>query len=121
LMLGILMLLSTRQAAVLLYCGLILFGVFIVDASYTLMVRIFSGQKWYQAHCSHTYQLAAKRYGHLPVLVVCWLINLGWLLPLSYWTFLYPSHALLVLAIAYLPLLLLAVRFKAGLAGWAQA
>jgi Fuc2NAc and GlcNAc transferase len=117
LMLGVLILLSARQAAVLLYCGLILFGVFIVDASYTLIVRFLSGQKWYQAHCSHTYQHAAKRYGHLPVLCVCWLINLGWLLPLSYWVFLHPSHALLVLAIAYLPLLVLAVGFKAG---WAQ-
>ena len=114
LLLGLLILLAAQQAAVLLYCGLILFGVFVVDASYTLSYRLFSGQKWYAAHCSHTYQLAAKRYGHLAVLLTCWVINLGWLLPLSLWIFIHPSHALAGLVLAYLPLIYLAYRFKAG-------
>jgi len=121
LMLGVLILMSAQQAAVMLYCGLILFGIFIVDATYTLMTRVLTGQKWYDAHCSHAYQRAAKHYGHLAVLIGCWLINLGWLLPLSYWVFLHPSHALLVLTIAYSPLLVLAVIFKAGQADLAQA
>ncbi len=114
LLLGILILLAAQQAAVLLYCGLILFGVFIVDASYTLSYRLFSGQKWYAAHCSHTYQHAAKRYGHLPVLLATWAINLLWLLPISLWVFAHPSHALAGMAVAYLPLISLAYRFKAG-------
>lgn len=114
LLLGVLILLAAQQAAVMLYCGLILFGIFIVDATYTLLVRMLSGQKWYDAHCSHTYQRAAKRYGHLPVLLACWLINLLWLLPLSFWVFLHPSHALAALLIAYVPLLFMAYRFKAG-------
>lgn len=114
LLLGVLILLAAQQAAVMLYCGLILFGIFIVDATYTLLVRMLGGQKWYDAHCSHTYQRAAKRYGHFPVLLVCWLINLLWLLPLSFWVFLHPSHALAVLLLAYAPLLFLAYRFKAG-------
>lgn len=114
LLLGLLILLAAQQAAVLLYCGLILFGVFVVDASYTLSYRLFSGQKWYAAHCSHTYQRAAKRYGHLAVLLACWAINLGWLLPLSWWIFIHPGHALAGLVLAYLPLIYLAYRFKAG-------
>lgn len=114
LMLGVLILMSAQHVAVLLYCGLILFGIFLVDASYTLLVRVFTGQKWYDAHCSHTYQHAAKQYGHLRVLLVCWLINLCWLLPLSYGVFLQPKYALLGLVLAYLPLIYMAYHFKAG-------
>ncbi|MDD1622216.1 MAG: glycosyl transferase, partial [Methylococcaceae bacterium] len=114
LVLGVLMLMAAQQAAVLLYCGLILFGVFVVDATYTLLVRFFSGQKWYDAHCSHTYQRAAKRYGHLRVLLASWTINLFWLLPLSILVFLHPAYAFIGLLLAYLPLIYLAYRFKAG-------
>ncbi|WAR43800.1 MraY family glycosyltransferase [Methylomonas rapida] len=114
LMLGILILMAAKQAAVLLYCGLILFGIFIVDASYTLGFRFFSGQKWYDAHCSHAYQHAAKRYGHLRVLQASWALNLLWLLPISWLIFIQPRFALLGLIVAYLPLLYLAYRFEAG-------
>lgn len=118
--LGLLVLMAGQQAAVLLYCGLILFGVFLVDASYTLGMRFWSGQKWYEAHCTHTYQRAAKRYGHLRVLLACWLINIGWLLPLSLWVFVHPRHALVAVAVAYLPLVYLAFRFGAGQADWVK-
>ncbi|MEY4717987.1 MAG: hypothetical protein RL563_605, partial [Pseudomonadota bacterium] len=114
LLLGILILMAAQQAAVLLYCGLILFGIFLVDATYTLIVRFLTGQKWYDAHCSHTYQRAAKRFGHLAVLLASWGINLLWLLPIAYWVFLHPSHALAGLLVAFTPLLALAYAFKAG-------
>lgn len=116
LIIGMLIFMAARQSPVLLYCGLILFGLFVTDASYTLLIRIATGQKWYAAHCSHTYQRAAKRYGHATVLLVSWAINIGWLLPISWLVFLFPSSALLGMAIAYLPLIGLARRFKAGLA-----
>jgi Fuc2NAc and GlcNAc transferase len=114
LVIGVLILLAAQQLPVLLYCGLILFGLFIVDASYTLLVRIRTGQKWYSAHCSHTYQRVAKLHGHLTVLKMCWAINLLWLLPISWLVFLYPSAALLGLVIAYLPLFGIAHHYKAG-------
>ncbi|AEF99625.1 MraY family glycosyltransferase [Methylomonas methanica] len=119
--LGLLVLMAAQQAAVLLYCGLILFGIFMVDASYTLYMRFLTGQKWYDAHCSHTYQRAAKRYGHLRVLLACWLINIGWLFPLSLWVFAHPGHALAGMAAAYLPLIYLAHRFGAGQADWVNS
>jgi Fuc2NAc and GlcNAc transferase len=114
LLLGVLILMAAQQAAVLLYCGLILFGVFVVDATYTLLIRFGSGQKWYDAHCSHTYQRAAKQHGHLRVLMASWAINLFWLLPVSVLVFLHPGYALLGLLLAYLPLVYLAYRYKAG-------
>lgn len=114
LLMGILILMATQQAAVLFYCGLILFGIFLVDSTYTLLYRFFGGQKWYDAHCSHTYQRAAKHYGHLKILLACWVINLFWLLPISLLVFLHPHYALIGLLLAYFPLLLLAYSFRAG-------
>lgn len=121
LLLGVLILMAAQQAAVMLYCGLILFGIFVVDATYTLLYRFCSKQKWYEAHCSHTFQRAAKQYGHVSVLLACWVINLFWLLPISLLVFLYPAYALLGMAFAYSPLLYLAYLFKAGHADWNQA
>jgi len=43
-------------------------------------------------------------------------INIGWLLPIALWVGLGGLNGLLGLSIAYLPLLLLAIHFKAGLA-----
>ena len=114
LLLGILILMAARQTPVLLFCGVILFGIFAVDASYTLLVRIATGQVWYAAHCSHAYQRAARQYGHLRVLMACWLINLCWLLPIAVLVFLQPVYAWLGLLISYAPLLALAYFFKAG-------
>ena len=118
LLLGVLILMAAQQAAVMLYCGLILFGIFVVDATYTLLYRFCSKQKWYEAHCSHTFQRAAKQHGHLPVLLACWGINLFWLLPISLLVFSHPAYALLGMALAYSPLLYLAYLFKAGHADW---
>ena len=114
LLLGVLILLAARQAAVMLYCGVILFGIFLVDATYTLVYRFLSGQSWHEAHCSHAYQHAAKRYGHFKVLCVCWMINLFWLLPISLLVFLHPGYAFLGIMLAFLPLLYLVFHFKAG-------
>ena len=114
LMLGLLILLSALQAPALLFSGLILYGLFICDASYTLLIRVFTGQPWHQAHRSHTYQHAAARYGHLPVLIICWVINLFWLLPLATLVFFHPDLGIPALLGSYIPLLLLANYYKAG-------
>lgn len=46
----------------------ILLGVFVVDATATLVRRILRGERWYSAHRSHAYQRAAQRLGgHRPV------------------------------------------------------
>ncbi|NJA05719.1 glycosyltransferase family 4 protein [Methylococcaceae bacterium WWC4] len=112
--LGLLIVLATREAPALLYCGVILYGLFIVDASYTLARRALGGQRWYAAHCSHTYQHAAKRHGHANVLLACWAINLLWLLPIAFWVFSRPAYALAAIALAYTPLILLARHYQAG-------
>lgn len=114
LILGIMILLAAHQVPQLLFSGLILFGIFVVDATYTLIVRFYTGQKWYEAHCSHTYQRAAKKYGHQTVLIFCWLINLFWLLPWSILVYFKPDFSYIAVIMAYSLLVFLAVHFHAG-------
>jgi len=99
----------------LTFAWLILLGVYIVDATTTLLRRILNGQQFYQAHRTHAYQHAAiKFHSHTKVSVAVAMINLFWLMPLaSATTFeLIPGPVAIVLA--YFPLLITAYRFGAG-------
>ena len=99
----------------LLWSWIILLGVFVVDATFTLLRRLLRGDKVYEAHRSHAYQYASRQFGaHRPVTLVVLLINLCWLLPIALAVGLWHLDGVLGVAIAYLPLVLLAVKFKAG-------
>lgn len=98
-----------------LVCWLILPGVFVADATITLLRRMARREKWYDAHRSHAYQHAATLYGsHRPVTLVVTAINLFWLLPLSVLCVILPGFDVPLVILAYLPLLALAIKFKAG-------
>lgn len=113
--LGVLSLQAAWAAPQLLWSWLILLGVFIVDATFTLLRRLLRGDKVYEAHRSHAYQYASRQFGkHLPVTLVVGAINLGWLLPIALWVGVGGVDGLLGVALAYVPLLLLAVKFRAG-------
>lgn len=110
--------LSLQAAAVsadFLWGWLILFGVFIVDATYTLLRRLLRGDKVYEAHRSHAYQFASRRFGrHLPVTIAVAAINMFWLLPIAVAVARFGLDGCLGLIVAYAPLLLLAIGFGAG-------
>jgi Fuc2NAc and GlcNAc transferase len=112
---GALLLLSAHLYSDLLWCGLILFGVFIVDATYTLIVRLLAGHKLYEAHRSHCYQKASRIWqGHKPVTLMVTFINGIWLLP---WALLVASGYMdgaLALTASYLPLIFVAYKLNAG-------
>ncbi len=94
---------------------LILLGVFIVDATWTLFRRFLRGEKIYEAHRSHAYQYASRYYGsHKTVSLAIGVINVCWLTPLALWVGLAGLNALLGLVLAYLPLMALAIYFRAG-------
>ncbi|MCJ8168350.1 MraY family glycosyltransferase [Atopomonas sediminilitoris] len=113
--LGVLSLQAAWIAPQLLWSWLILLGVFIVDATFTLLRRLLRGDKVYEAHRSHAYQYASRQYGrHLPVTLVVGGINILWLLPIALWVGLGCIDGLLGLLIAYVPLLMLAVKYRAG-------
>ena len=94
---------------------LILLGVFIVDATLTLVNRSVRGEKIYEAHRSHAYQHAARHFGrHSAVTIIVLMLNALWLFPLAMLVGLGRIDGLLGLLIAYFPLVIIALQFKAG-------
>jgi Fuc2NAc and GlcNAc transferase len=97
------------------WAWLILLGVFVVDATITLLRRGYRREKLYVAHRSHAYQRAARRYGsHRRVTLSVGLINLLWLLPLALLVALGVLDGVIGVCVAYAPLVWLAYRFNAG-------
>ncbi|MDB5799563.1 MAG: wbpL [Rhodocyclales bacterium] len=106
---------STAALETTVWPWLILPAVFVIDASYTLLCRFLTGQRWYEAHCSHAYQHAARRFnGHRPVTIATQFVNVCWLLPLACAAQHWPRLGALLTFFAWLPLLYLARYFKAG-------
>ncbi|MEA3234857.1 glycosyltransferase family 4 protein [Pseudomonas mosselii] len=115
LVMGLLSLHAGWESSQLFWCWLILLGVFVVDATYTLIRRLFRGMRPYEAHRSHAYQRASLRAGtHLPVTLAVLLINVFWLLPVAVCVILFDIDGAVGLLIAYVPLLVLAVAYNAG-------
>ena len=105
-------------APTLLWSWLIMMGVFIVDATVTLIQRVVRGERFYEAHRSHAYQHAAQRVGsHLPVVLGVGTINLGWLLPIALLVARGAIDGFMGLVIAYIPLMVAALWLKAGQRG----
>jgi Fuc2NAc and GlcNAc transferase len=104
-----------RADAKLFWSWTILLGVFVVDATVTLMRRLARGERVYEAHRSHAYQHAAlARRAHLPVTVAVAVINVCWLLPVAAAVALGRLEGAHGVLIAYAPLVLAALRLKAG-------
>ncbi|MBV6285936.1 MULTISPECIES: MraY family glycosyltransferase [Pseudomonas] len=97
------------------WCWLIMLGGFIVDATFTLLRRLCRGDTVYVAHRSHAYQFAAREYGqHLPVTLAMAGLNVCWLLPVAVCVVLLDLDGALGVLIAYVPLVALALRYRAG-------
>ena len=114
--LGILALIALKENLALFCAWLICLGVFIVDATCTLIRRVITGHKMYDAHRSHSYQILSRYFNsHTPVTLAVAAINIFWLLPIAYFVatqnYAYPELGILI---AYLPLIILAIKFKAG-------
>lgn len=117
--LGFMMAVFCHQAAQFesawFWAWLILLGVFIVDATLTLVRRMLRRQRLDEAHRTHAYQFASRKHGgHAPVSLAVGVINLAWLLPMALLAATGRVPALLALLIAYAPLIGLAFHFKAG-------
>lgn len=114
--LGILALIALKENLALFCAWIICLGVFVVDATCTLIKRVLNGHKMYDAHRSHSYQILSRKWGsHTPVTLAVAVINVLWLLPIAYITatqnIRYPEIAVLI---AYIPLLFIAIKLKAG-------
>ncbi|SEQ27648.1 Fuc2NAc and GlcNAc transferase [Ectothiorhodospira magna] len=117
LMLGLLLIHAAGAAPALFWAWVILLGVFVVDATLTLVRRWRRGLPLHQAHRSHAYQYAARRLGgHGPVSLAVGALNLFWLLPLATLVALGRLEGVIGVLVAYGPLIGLAWYFKAGAA-----
>ena len=113
--LGALSIQGAWAAPAFCWSWVILLGVFIVDATYTLVRRLARGDKVYEAHRSHAYQYASRFYGrHLPVTLGVLAINGLWLLPIAVAVAMDWLSGMIGVMIAYLPLIGLAIKYHAG-------
>lgn len=85
----------------------ILLAVVLVDATFTLLRRMLRGEPWRQAHRSHAYQRAARRWGHARIASAVIRINLLWLAPCALLTTFAPGWSWLALILAFVPLVVL--------------
>ncbi|MDH4318270.1 MAG: glycosyltransferase family 4 protein [Desulfobulbaceae bacterium] len=117
LMMGVFSIHAAAAAPEIFWCWVILLGVFVVDATLTLFRRIWRGEKFYEAHRSHAYQYAARKYGaHWRVSLAVAVINLFWLLPFALLVAVGWVDGVVGVLLSYLPLTWLAFRYNAGAA-----
>jgi Fuc2NAc and GlcNAc transferase len=113
--LAVLGLAASRHSTAPIEVWAILGGVFLVDATVTLLRRIFRGDRWFEAHRLHAYQALASRWqGHLPVTVLVIGINVFWLFPWAWIAATYPARALWDVFAALAPLAIIALLAGAG-------
>jgi len=112
---GVLAISSANERPWLVWPWLILLSVFIIDSILTLMRRMITRARWYEAHCSHAYQHAARRWNsHLKVTLAIAAVNVAWLFPLALGAYVWPAVGPLFAVVALAPLVYTAFRYDAG-------
>ena len=93
----------------------ILLGVFVVDATVTLLRRALGGELIYSPHRTHAYQQASGRLGaHKPVTLAVAAINVFWLFPLALLVARGSLSGSTGVLVAYAPLVVVAAWLGAG-------
>ncbi|MHB1128765.1 MAG: MraY family glycosyltransferase [Ilumatobacteraceae bacterium] len=114
-MIGALSIQAAHIASQLGWSWVILMGVFIVDATVTLIRRALRRERLYIAHRNHAYQHVAIRVGrHRPVSIGVGVINLFWLFPIALLVAHETIDGVSGVLIAYVPLVIAAALLGAG-------
>lgn len=112
---GTISLVIAKSQPLITWAVIILLGVFIVDATVTLIRRIFDKQRISAAHRSHAFQhLANNADRHLKVSLSIAAVNIFWLAPIAWLVVDQQLQPIVGVSIAYVPLVVLAIYFKAG-------
>ena len=120
--LGLLALESLVTQRMAVWSWVLLLGGFIADTAVTLLVRIIRGERWYEGHSQHAYQILSRRLNSHPRVVGgVILINICWLLPLAWVAGILPHYGVLFATIGLAPLLLGCYRLGAGRADLGEA
>jgi len=103
-LIGLAMMTAAEQS-ISIWSWLILCGVFVIDASVTLVGRTLNKETIFNAHSSHAYQKIARHWqSHSKVVIAVAAVNLVWLAPLAYYATVSPENALILVFVAYLPI-----------------
>jgi Fuc2NAc and GlcNAc transferase len=106
---------ASGRGAMPIEVWVILGGVFLLDATMTLLRRILRGDRWFEAHRTHAYQHLARRWNaHLPVTSAVIAINVFWLLPWAWMAANFQEQAPWCVGAALIPLAVLALASGAG-------
>ena len=93
----------------------IVLALFWFDATWTLCVRIVTGQRFMEAHRSHLYQIISRRLGHGATAGLFWAYWALWLLPLAWAVGHGPELAPAFVALACVPVAIASACLRAGL------
>ena len=86
---------GVQTGSLSLTVSILIMSVFLVDATLTLLSRVFRGERWYTAHARHVYQrLIARGWSHFRVLVVYQAINVFLVLPALVLAIIFPQYAI---------------------------
>ncbi len=112
---GILAIMTSVDTKMTLWTWLILLGVFIADATVTLLRRILRKERFFEAHRSHAYQILSRRWhSHKKVTLGVLAVNMLWLFPFAFLSISWPYYGLFFAIISYVPLLSFCVMIGAG-------
>jgi Fuc2NAc and GlcNAc transferase len=90
-------------------------GVFLIDATLTLLVRLARGERVYEAHRQHAYQRLARRWAsHARVTGIILIINAIWLFPAALLATLRPQWTWELMVLALFPLVLIVSHVTRG-------
>jgi Fuc2NAc and GlcNAc transferase len=108
-------LIVAKDEPLVAWAMIILLGVFVTDATITLLRRLMSRERVYVAHRTHAYQHLSKKLNHhLPVSLGVGAINLLFLLPIAWLVAESKIIPIFGLLIAYTPLAIVAALLNAG-------
>ena len=106
--------LIVTQTMLPLWSWLILLGWFITDASVTITMRLFRGEKISEAHSQHLYQHLNRTVGTRRTLFYLVAINTCWLFPSAFAASIFQEFGVVLLGLAYLPMIIFQYYCGAG-------
>ncbi len=108
-------LISKVHGDISFYSHLIIFGFFIFDTTFILLLRIFKGEPLFKAHKTFIFhKLMKKNWSHEKISICYVTVMILWLFPLANLASIHDSWGFLIVMVAYLPLLFFAVYNRAG-------
>lgn len=97
---------------------LIILSVFVVDSSVTLVRRLLSRKRVFDAHRSHAYQNLSRKYNSHKIATLVYIaLNLLFVTPAAFYSYYFPGNSFFAMLFVYLMLVIFCLSLKAGIEG----